>query len=214
LPLPSSDYGCRISRLGGEDCGEVAAIHVAALSGDVLPALGASFLWKYYEEITADPSQIIIGMWEADRLVGFCQISFAPIEILRMINKRPKMLWPVLRLAVIHPLMFLLAVVAAYRTRWPSATRLPEIAFIAILPEFQRRGYGVALIEAANRVVADRNIGTLFTKTSSPYAKKIYEERFEARSDSYDKLLMKSYWYLSWPSCRSGEGSRSKGVTN
>ncbi|HEY6356577.1 MAG TPA: hypothetical protein VIY30_19000, partial [Burkholderiaceae bacterium] len=81
---------------------ELAQLHAQALPDDVLPALGAGFLRCYYTQAMAADSQALIGAQRAGRLLGFCQLSFAPLAAWPLL---PAALLPVLRLALRDPAM-------------------------------------------------------------------------------------------------------------
>ena len=185
-----------IAALDARFASQLAALHARALPADVLPALGPRFLMQYHGLALASPSQAVLGALRDGRLVGFCQLSFAPLTTLAVLKARPSALLSVLRLAVRDAGVLIRGIRMAKR---PSALRgAPEIAFIAVHPDWQRKGIGKSLIAQAGRLVSDKGFIRVVTKTSNVVAKRMYEDAFHARVVCTVLSERQPYWYLVW----------------
>lgn len=196
--VPSATAGVVIGPLHVRYIEQLAALHALALPDDVLPALGLGFLKRYYEAALQVDSQVVIGAVRGDRLIGFCQLSFAPLSVLSVLKAKPSTVLPILKLALVDVKVLLRG--AAMASSPPPAVRgLPEIAFIAVLPDSQRSGIGTRLAKAAGAAAAGRRCQAIATKTSNESARVLYEREFGARVVGSTRAAGRTYWYLCWP---------------
>lgn len=177
--------------------GRVAALHAEALPGDVLPSLGRHFLKEYYALVMDSQSQTVIGFSDGEDLIGFCQVSWRPIELGQFVLKRPSMLLDIAALALRDPRRFLRGV-AASRYRPHGLEGVPDIAFIAVRPARQGEGVGRALVAEANRQAAQRGHSALMTKTSNELAAGMYQRHFSARVVGTRRIAGMRYHFLTW----------------
>lgn len=193
---PVALVGTQIVRLDDRFIEALAALHAAALAGDVLPALGPAFLRQYYAAVLRTDSQVVIGAVRADALLGFCQLALAPLSIGSVLASAPLSALSILRLGLLHPKMLLRGLVMATR---PEAVRaMPEIAFIAVGARFQRGGIGRALAATATAMAAERGNAEICTKTANEAARALYERRFGARVVATHSVAGRIYWHLAW----------------
>jgi ribosomal protein S18 acetylase RimI-like enzyme len=195
--VTSGAVGLDIVTLDGRFTEQLAALHAQALPGDVLPALGPGFLRRYYATALQADSQVVIGAVRGDQLVGFCQLSFAPLSLWAVLKAKPFALLAILKLAFVDVKMLLHG--AAMAASPPQAVRgLPEIAFIAVLPQSQRSGIGKRLAKAANALAAGKGCSAIVTKTSNASARHLYEREFSAQMVGSTRASRRTYWYLCW----------------
>lgn len=175
----------------------LAELHALALPEDVLPALGIPFLARYHAAAMCDSAQCVIGAWRAERLVGFCQVSFRPARVGPVLRANPSAWLPIVRLALSDPLLLWRgARLAAARPAEVAAW--PEIAFIAVHPEAQGVGIGKALARAATAEAGRRGCERAFTKTANAVARRLYEAEFAAQVVAALVAARRTYWYVAW----------------
>jgi len=184
----------------------IAELHALALPDDVLPALGIPFLACYHTAVLRDATQFLIGAWRAERLVGFCQLSFSSARVGPMLKPNPSAWLPILRLAVAKPLVLWRGTQLA-RIRPPAVATWPEVTFIAVHPAAQGAGVGTALVRAANAEADRRGCRRAFTKTSNPAARRLYEVGFAAQVMATVTAARQTYWYLAWGTSPAGDGT-------
>lgn len=183
---------------------QLAEIHVMALKGDVLPAMGQHFLESYYDYVLKLPDQLIIGCFENEKLSGFCQVSYAPLSIIKLVMRSPSALLNISRLLFTKPRLFWKGVhQASQRPRNISKLQIPEITFIAIKESGQGRGLGKLLIEYVTSHSNELGVSELFTKTSSEVAKNLYIKHFDAKILASEEIGGNTYWYLIWDTTHS-----------
>lgn len=186
-----------VKHLNQSHAEQVAYLHQQSLVGDVLPALGSQFLVGYYRHVIANRTQVVLGAASGDKLVGFCQISLAPISLYKVIKSIPRSILQLIRLGFSSPEQLLRGLLAAgmHPKQIPNTA---EITFIAVLPEFQGRGIGREMLRSAGDLVLHKGCTKLTTKTSNVIARDMYEKTFSAKTVSTSKLLGKRYWHLAW----------------
>lgn len=193
---PTTLAGTQIVQLGGHFVEPLVGLHVAALAGDVLPALGPAFLRRYYAAVLRTDSQAVLGAVRAGDLLGFCQLAMAPMSISAVLASAPLSVLSILRLGLLHPKMLRRGLAMA--TRPEPVRAMPEIAFIAVGVRFQRGGIGRALASAATAMAAERGIAEICTKTSNEAARALYERQFGARVVATRSAAGRTYWHLAW----------------
>lgn len=176
---------------------DIIMIHRASLPEDVLPALGTSFLSDYYRLVFSNGFQSLFGCYINKKLVGFCQLSLKPIGLIQ-IAFRPRNILRIIALAFSNTRLFLSGILQILNSK-SAQSRVAEIAFIAVLPEFQGKGIGSALINFANMHARDHEMGKVCTKTSNPLMKGIYLSKYSAEVTSSFKIMGKEYFLLDWP---------------
>jgi ribosomal protein S18 acetylase RimI-like enzyme len=182
-----------------DDCfvDKIATIHASALTGDILPALGYDFLVQYYQYVLQNRTQVVIGAVSKDRLVGFCQLSFSHISVIDILRIIPTATLYIARLMLLNPRLFISGIMLMLNQPKHSILS-PEISFIAVRPDYQRLGIGKSLVEAANKIAANKGKVKITTKTSNKIARIMYEKLFDANIISNKSVLGKEYWYLTW----------------
>lgn len=183
---------------------QLAEIHVMALKGDVLPAMGQHFLESYYEYVLKLPDQLIIGCFENEKLSGFCQVSYTSLSMIKLVMGTPSALLNISRLLFTKPRLFRKGVhQASRRPKKINTLQIPEVTFIAIKQSSQGRGLGKLLIEYVTRHSKKLGVSELFTKTSNEVAKNLYIKHFDAKILASEEIDGNTYWYLIWETTHS-----------
>lgn len=195
----ASENNIEVCVLDSSFASELAEIHASALKDDVLPAMGKRFLEGYYEYVAKLSHQLIIGCFDKEILCGFCQVSYSPLSMTKLIIASPFSMLHICRLMITKPKLFWRGIrQASQRPRDVAKLQIPEITFIAIKEGWQGQGLGKLMIEHASKSSYQLGIPELFTKTSSSVAKHLYIKHFDAKTLASEKIDGITYWYLSW----------------
>lgn len=198
FPKPT-ESNVEVSAVGAHFASQLAEIHASALADDVLPAMGQQFLEHYYEHVSKLPHQLIIGCFEERQLCGFCQVSYSPLSIIKLIITSPFTMLQISRLMFTKPRLFWRGVrQASQRPVDVAKLQIPEITFIAIKEDWQGCGLGKLMIEHVSKHSYQLGTTELLTKTSNQVAKHIYMNHFNAKVLASEKIDGNTYWYLSW----------------
>jgi len=185
--------------VGANFASQLAEIHASALGDDVLPAMGQQFLEHYYEHVSKLSHQLIIGCFEKQQLCGFCQVSYSPLSILKLMIASPFTILQIIKLMCSKPRLFWRGVrQASQRPVGVAKLQIPEVAFIAFKEEWQGCGLGKQMIEHVSKHSHQLGVAELFTKTSNQVAKHLYIKYFNAKILASEKIDGNTYWYLSW----------------
>lgn len=166
-----------------------------ALKDDILPTLGLDFLFDYYTQILRDHSQILIGAFYNDELIGFCQLACAPITISSLFKAKPDLLLSICILFFKHPLLFLRGCREAFFMK--NTSHNPEIVFIAVEESFRGKGIGELLIRGVACISQKMGFHSIFTKTSDLRVKDMYRTKFNASISSH-RSIFKLYWDIEF----------------
>ncbi len=194
-----AESNIELSEVGVSLASQLAKLHASALEDDVLPAMGMKFLERYYDYVSKLPHQLIIGCFEERQLCGFCQVSYSPLSIFKLIMVSPMTIFQINKLMLTKPRLFWRGIrQASYRPLNMAKQQIPEISFIAIKEEWQGCGLGKLMIEHVSTHSHKLGITELFTKTSNQVAKQLYLKHFRAKILASEKIDGNTYWYLSW----------------
>lgn len=177
----------------------VAEVHAAALPNDIFPSLGARFLLDYYshslEPHSKDKAKLL-GAFDGDHLVGFCQIVLIPTSFLKTIKLRafPR----ILILLLIRPWVFLNAIIQLFFAV-KLENGIAELAFIAVDPAYQRCGVGRSLISAAMSQASKNKISWIITKTANKQLSSFYQNKLKAQVVKCFSTLWRDYEILRLP---------------
>jgi GNAT superfamily N-acetyltransferase len=180
------------------NAGKLASIHSKSLPNDILPHMGIVFLTKYYQFVLNNNQCVVLGIFLRNEIIGFCQISFVPISLLSILMKNSFFILAIIKLALIHPVMFLSGFIETFRQVFFKKGDYPEVSFIAILPDHQKNGFGPVLLHHVNALLFSHGYSHVFTKTLNIFAKKMYINKFNAKIDKAITIFDRKYWQLSW----------------
>ena len=188
-----------LSVVGASFASQLAKIHASALEGDVFPAMGQQFLKCYYDHVAKLPDQLIIGCFEERQLCGFCQVSYSPLSIIKLMMASPLIILQINKLMFSKPRFFWRGFrQASKRPLGVAKLQIPEITFIAIKEDWQGCGLGKLMIEHVSKYSHHLGVTELLTKTSNQVAKHLYLKHFNAKILASEKIDGNTYWYLSW----------------
>jgi ribosomal protein S18 acetylase RimI-like enzyme len=145
-------YARSIRPMALTDVAAVVQIHTTALPDYFLTSLGRKFLALYYREVVRSKLGISLVFVRDGRAVGFVTGEFRPGTFYRQIFLRRWFAFGFYALAsVVRRLRILLRIVRELgnRVEAPRDKDVARLASLAVLPEFEGRGYGLALVAAA-----------------------------------------------------------------
>lgn len=177
----------------------VAGIHASALPEDFFPCLGINFLEDYYRyslELEERNEVRLIGVFDGERLIGFCQITFNSISALRLL--RASNVMRILCLIFLRPKVFVNGLIQFFYSAEPTEGGA-EIAFIAVEPDYQGKGIGNMLISKAMAECRDKKLAWLVTKTANRHLSLFYQKQLKATVIRSFSAVGKDYEILRWP---------------
>jgi len=133
------------------DVPQVVIIHLESFQGFFLSLLGPNFLRQLYTSILEDPSGIAWVYKEASQVIGFVAGTSQPPGFYRRLAERH---WQQFALASFGPFLrqpsILPRLLRAFKTPYQDLPRenCGKLLSIAVLPEYQGKGIGEALILA------------------------------------------------------------------
>jgi len=182
------------------DIPDIVRVHITAMSDDVLPSLGKSTLARYYNRALLHHSSSemsMIGAYKDQALIGFCQVSLQPVSFRRIIKFDTFSC--ILYLAVARPGIFLNGIIQSLRMiRLDGDTA--EIAFIAVMPDFQSCGIGKKLISEAMKICSGWGVRWILTKTANSRLREYYISKLNAKTIKQIRGFGVAYHILKWPS--------------
>lgn len=167
-----------IRPLQPSDCQRVAAIHVAARPGDVLPDLGASFLTTLYAALLRSPGVVALVCDEGrGEVAGFVIGCLNAGRAMRGVLQRawwPLMLKTLVRCASRPHLILRACETLLYPQRSHSSG--PELQAIAVSPAAQGRGIGTQLVAALSQSFRTQGFAryTVAVKAKNAQANRFY----------------------------------------
>ena len=166
------------------DIRDIAAIHRAALPGDLLPRLGDNFLRKvFYPIVVGTDRALVIVHEESGKIGSFIVFVYDGKEVLKEATRRKTALAAHLLVALPSDISLLREVVSVargfrtdiHRDRDVCLAGVPELYVMATAPGRQSHGLGGELLERGIEILSDKHSQCL-VKTSSQAAKKFYEK--------------------------------------
>jgi len=176
----------------------VAEIHALALPNDFLPSLGVNPLEEYYAyslELGVENKAKLLGAFEGERLVGFCQIAFDSISFTKIIkvNTLPSLFYS----TVFRPQVAMNGLIQYFHAvRFNEGGA--EIAFIAVAPACQRSGIGSMLISVAMEESREKKINWITTKTANKNLSLYYQKELKAQVIKRFSAVGQKYEILKW----------------
>jgi ribosomal protein S18 acetylase RimI-like enzyme len=134
------------------DIDAVVEIHVTALPEYFLTSLGRKFLALYYREVVASKLGISLVFVRDGRVLGFVTGEFSPGRFYRELFLRRWLAFGFRTLAAVVRRPVILVRIARelwHRVEAPRSEDVARLASLAVLPEVEGRGYGLALVAAA-----------------------------------------------------------------
>jgi ribosomal protein S18 acetylase RimI-like enzyme len=172
----------RIADAGPADVPGLAAIHVAALPGDLLPRLGRRYLERgFFPAVLSSPDAFVLKAELDGRLQGFVVFAWRSGRLTTAIGQRRRaLLRAVAGRALKDPKLVLDLVRVLGRPRLTlveplpePVAEMPELYLIATAPPERGRGLGARLLEVGvERILSARP--RCLVRTSSPDAKRFY----------------------------------------
>ena len=177
----------------------VAEIHASALPNDFLPSLGVNSLTEYYAyslDLGVKNKAKLLGAFEGERLVGFCQIAFYSASFTNIIKVNT--LLRLFFVTVFRPQVFINGLIQYFQAvRFSEGSA--EIAFIAVAPACQGSGIGSMLISAAMEASREKKINWLITKTANKSLSLYYQKKLKAQVLRSFSAVGQKYDILKWP---------------
>lgn len=178
---------------------DIAHVHMVALPDDVLPSLGISTLISYYKQAfdaKYPNNMVLLGAFEGNVLVGFCQVAFESFSLKKIIKLDAVI--RIVLLGLFRPGVFWNGVVQSLNPITLDE-ETAELAFIAVLPEKQMAGIGKLLIKEAMDQSAKRKKHWLITKTANNNLSRYYKDNLHANTVTVISSFRSKYEVLKWP---------------
>ena len=156
-------YARSVRSMALADVDAVVEIHATALPDYFLTSLGRKFLALYYREVVRSKLGISLVFVRDGRVLGFVTGEFSPGRFYRELFLRRWFAFGLHALAAVARRPGVLLPIA--RALWqrleaPRGEDVARLASLAVLPEVEGRGYGLALVAASIEHVR-RDGGTL-----------------------------------------------------
>ncbi|HEV2493657.1 MAG TPA: GNAT family N-acetyltransferase [Terriglobia bacterium] len=145
-------YARAVRPMALSDVDAVAQIHATALPDYFLTSLGHEFLALYYREVVGSKLGISLVFVRDGRVVGFVTGEFRPGTFYRQLFLRRWFAFGfrILAAVVRRPgILLRIARELGHRVEAPRGRDVARLASLAVLPEVEGRGYGLALVAAA-----------------------------------------------------------------
>ncbi len=160
METPISDIGNRylyelgrrhVRPMRQEDVETVVDIHIAGFPGFFLTSLGRKFLLLYYSEVIRSQLGIAFVYTREGRILGFAAGYFNPGKFyLRLFLRRAFAFAFYSLRAVANQPLIIPRIIRSVLMRFgaPKNENVAELASLAVLPNEEGRGYGLAIIAA------------------------------------------------------------------
>lgn len=139
---------------------QIVKIHKEALPNDFLPKLGKESMAAFYMAFLEE--NVIIIASSKNEVIGFLALSTRPVNYLKLIKNNK---FVVLFHLFFKPSLWGQAFWLIFGTK--KKTIYPEISFIAVQPLYQRKGFGVQLINYACDYLLQHKFERLEVKTEA-----------------------------------------------
>lgn len=169
-----------VRRLCQADLLDLVAIHMSALPGDLLPALGPKVLLRHYNHCLSaanSPRICLLGAFQSGHLVGFVQGNFAPLSMSHILGAG--FVFSLIRLLFFRPMVLLNGVIQVLHGQVVDPRSL-DVAFFAVAPPFQGLGVGRLLLSSLSELAIDHSLDYLLTKTANQRLMGFYQRLFDA----------------------------------
>ena len=192
-----------IRPMTSRDVASVAALHRICLPEDFLPRLGERFLSRvYYPEAIRSRWSTVLVAERDDRIVGFLQLSSAPVRFYReLLRRRFVGVFGTALRRLVWNLPLALEALAIVRTLPPHLGSSSEVMFIAVAPEARQQAVGQRLIKEALALGrSDWGVERVYGKISrgNPGAVALFINRTGGREVSNVVIRGRSYVYVVW----------------
>jgi ribosomal protein S18 acetylase RimI-like enzyme len=192
-----------IRQMTSRDVSSVAALHRTSLPEDFLPRLGERFLSQvYYPEALRSRWSTVLVAERDGRIVGFLQLSGAPVRFYReLLRRRFLSVAGTALMRLVWNLPLALEALAIVRTLPPHLDSSSEVMFIAVAPEARQQAVGHRLLKETFALCCSMwGVRRLYGKISpsNPGAVALFINRTGGREVSTVVIRRRSYIYVVW----------------
>jgi len=148
---------------------EVVEVHKNSFKGFFLTTLGDGFLHLYYDSIRKDRNAILIGIYNEEKLCGFCAATFKSKGFNSQLIKNNMLQFSIVGLHILFskPKSFV-HLIKNFQKKSPSLNdkgEYSELLSIGVYENFQGQGIGKKLLQELEKVLSIHNCSILSLTT-------------------------------------------------
>ena len=185
-----------ITLINDSNLEDIISIHLASLPNDTFSQFGRGIIEKYYKNTIKDPQQTLIGVRLGGGICGFSLLTRRQIGLGGLFFNWDTQ-FKLIRILLTQPKYFINGILHKLNSV-PIKKNYAEIAFIAVLPEYQNQGFGKLLIRHLMDLSKKQSITHLMTKTSNKFLKNYYIKKYNAEIVKKFKINNSEFSYLVW----------------